>query len=115
MDTVENEFRTMIKRCCASCKNKEVQNDGTRWCPVEQRLVEQHDDCDQWTMTDGLEHAGIPRGEVKKKTYLTYLQLVRSEESTAIQMKVMTEEERKSIEAIRKEYEVKFKSIYLLH
>ncbi len=92
-----------------------MQNDGTRWCPVKQQLVGQHDVCDQWTLSESLTHAGIPRGKVKDKAYLAYLLMVRAEESTAIQMKIMTEEDRRSIIDIRAAYEAKFKSVYSIH
>ncbi len=111
---VVNDYHVGINKCCASCKNKVIENDGTRRCPVEQKLVGQHEVCDQWTISDGLAQAGNSRGKVKSRAYLRYLLAVRAEESTAIQMKAMNEKDAMSVEAIREEYEGKFKSIYLL-
>ncbi len=91
METVKNDFRVSVRRCCASCGNKEVQNDGTRWCPVAQRQVGQCDVCDRWTMSSSVAMAGAWRGRVKERSYLLLLQ------------------------AVRAEYEAKYKSIYLIH
>jgi len=66
-------------------------------------------------MKESLTHAGIPRGKVKDKAYLAYLQMVRAEESTAIQKKIMNRYDRRSLEDIRAEYEAKFKSINSIH
>ncbi len=112
---VVNDYHIGINKCCASCKNKVIENAGTRRCPVEPKLVGQHEVCDQWTISDGLAQAGNSRGKVKSRAYLRYLQAVRAEESTAIQEKTMTGDDIMSVEDIRKEYESKFNSIYLIH
>ncbi len=105
---VVNDYHIGINKCCASCKNKVVENDGTRRCPVIRKLVEQREVCDQWTIADGLAQAGNSRGKVKSRAYLRYLLAVRAEESTAIQRKTMTANDIQSVEDVRMEYESKF-------
>ena len=48
-----------IKRWCASCQHKEVENDGTRVCQRMQLKVARDFVCRQWQMSDGLRNAGL--------------------------------------------------------
>ncbi len=48
-----------VKRWCASCQHKEVENDGTRVCQKMQLMVARDFVCRQWLMSDGLRNAGL--------------------------------------------------------
>ena len=64
METVLNMYRVRIKKWCASCKYKEVLNDGTRVCSKMQLKVPQDLVCQKWQMSDGLKNAGLLSGGV---------------------------------------------------
>ena len=64
METVLNMYRVRIKKWCASCKYKEVLNDGTRICSKMQLKVPQDMICQKWQMSDGLKKAGLQTGGV---------------------------------------------------
>ena len=64
METVLNMYRVRIKKWCASCKYKEVLNDGTRVCSKMQLKVPQDLVCQNWQMSDGLKKAGLQTGAV---------------------------------------------------
>ena len=64
METILNMYRVRVKKWCASCKHKEVENDGTRVCAKMQLKVPQDLVCRQWQMSDGLKNAGLLAGGV---------------------------------------------------
>ena len=64
MEIVVNMYRVRIKKWCASCKYKEVLNDGTRVCTKMQLKVPQDLVCRKWQMSDGLKKAGLLSGGV---------------------------------------------------
>ena len=64
METVLNMYRVRVRKWCASCKHKEVENDGTRVCAKMQLKVPKDFVCRQWQMSDGLKNAGLLAGGV---------------------------------------------------
>lgn len=68
METVVNKHRIEVRRWCASCEYKEVENDGTRVCSNVQLKVSKAFVCPKWQMSDGLQNAGMSGGVVKKLT-----------------------------------------------
>ena len=64
METVVNDHYVRVKKWCASCQHREVQNDGTRICSKVGLIVEQKFKCSQWEMSDGLKIAGLQTGAV---------------------------------------------------
>ena len=48
--TVLNPCGLRVKKCCASCINKLVDNDGMRLCPIHDTFVESNHVCNQWKM-----------------------------------------------------------------
>ena len=60
METVMNAYRVRVKKCCASCGLKEVDNDGNRICTGMQLKVSQKFVCPKWRMSYAL------RKKVKK-------------------------------------------------
>ncbi len=67
-----NEQCIKIRRMCASCHYKTVDNEGGRSCIITQQMVEQQCVCKQWKMSDGMRHAGYSGGKVKRREYLLY-------------------------------------------
>lgn len=64
---VANDYCIKVKRCCASCQHKYIINDGTRFCPEENRPVSQKYKCKKWQMSDGLKNAGKSGGIVRNR------------------------------------------------
>jgi hypothetical protein len=64
---VVNDFGIKVKRCCASCQHKFVDNDGIRFCTEESRNVSQKNKCKKWQLSDGLKMAGKGGGLVRNK------------------------------------------------
>ena len=68
METAKNKYHIRVRRWCASCEYKEVENDGTRVCSRMQLKVPQSFVCPKWQMNDGLKNAGMSGGVIKKLT-----------------------------------------------
>lgn len=64
MEQTVNAYHIKVNKCCASCKHKESQNDGTRLCAKTGQIVEPKYVCPVWEMTDGLRNAGLQKGAV---------------------------------------------------
>lgn len=64
METVMNAYHIRVKKICASCQHKDVENNGTRVCTKMQLKVPQDMVCQQWQMSDGLKKAGLQTGGV---------------------------------------------------
>lgn len=62
--SVRNAHGVKVKRCCASCQNKEIDLEGNRICKLMQLKVEQKFRCKDWQMSDGMRNAGLPNGGV---------------------------------------------------
>jgi len=112
--SVRNAHGCKIKKCCASCGHKCIDNEGTRVCALMMLKVQQRFKCKQWQMSDGLKNAGMSGGKVKRKEYLIYVQEIRSAESDNIQNGIITEQERKTLEEIREMFTKKYGSIYVM-
>ena len=56
--SVRNVYGVKVKKCCASCQHKCVKISGTRICALQMVKVKQKFKCDQWQMSEGLQHAG---------------------------------------------------------
>ncbi len=54
-----NAYGITVKKMCASCAMKEVENDGERVCKKMQLKVKQQFCCCHWQMSDGLKNAGL--------------------------------------------------------
>ncbi len=50
-----NPSGVMVKRCCASCRHREVWRNGQRVCVVNREFVESSFRCRKWRMARGLE------------------------------------------------------------
>ena len=97
-----------VKKCCASCINKYVEEDGSRACPILDLYVDADHVCDQWEMDYNTSQAGVCRGRVHQKEYLMFALAIRLDEAAeALKAKKLgeTAPEPRSNESIRREYE----------
>ena len=98
MPNRRNKKGIKVKRCCASCKYKEILGNGERICTVG---CESHETCRHWRMRDELRKAGNPFGVIKTKEYLHYVLDIRYREKVE---NYSHRTEQRDIEEIRKEY-----------
>ena len=103
-DFIINTFHQKVKKCCASCQHRNIDNEGTRVCELMNIVVKPDFCCMNWNLREGLDKAGLCRGTIKKKEYLIYAMMVRREEDVAIQNGTLREEQRKTVEEIRSSY-----------
>ena len=59
-----NAYGITVKKMCASCQFKDVENDGERTCKKMELKVRQQFLCCHWQMSDGLKNAGLQNGGV---------------------------------------------------
>jgi hypothetical protein len=65
METVLNRYHIPVRKWCASCEHKEVDNEGTRICSGMMLKVPQDFICPKWQMSDGMKNAGKGEGVVR--------------------------------------------------
>ena len=117
-NTVLNPCGLRVKKCCASCINKYIEEEGLRACPVIDEYVEQNHVCEQWAMDYNTSQAGVCRGRVHKKEYLMFALAIRLDEAAvALKAKKKGEPapEPRSNESIRREYEEDYGSTVLMN
>ena len=88
-----------MKRCCASCANKEINDQGKRSCSLGYASCLS---CRHWRMREELRNAGTPFGVIKTKEYLRHVRDIRLEEQEDARMGEVVEPI--DIKEIRKEY-----------
>lgn len=69
--------KTKIKKCCASCRHKMIDEEGGRVCLLMQLMVKQQFKCHKWHMAKALCKAGRSQGMIKRREYLMYVLEVR--------------------------------------
>lgn len=55
-----NRYGIRIKKCCASCRYKEYNENGTRICTKKQMTVKTLFKCRSWKMSEALNKVGSP-------------------------------------------------------
>ena len=65
LHSCKNAYGVKVKRCCASCQHKCIENDGTRVCALTMQEVQQRFKCKHWQISDGLKNAGKGGGVVR--------------------------------------------------
>ena len=58
-----NPYGVMVKRCCASCRHRDVWKDGQRVCRLTMKFVQQLYRCRQWQMQEAYEQLDTNRKE----------------------------------------------------
>lgn len=64
---VTNQYHVRVRKWCASCERKDVDEEGTRICTGMQLKVPQDFICPRWQLSEGLKHAGRSWGTVRLK------------------------------------------------
>lgn len=64
---MKNKYHIEVKECCASCKHKDLPEDGSRVCLLSQMIMESGFRCSKWGMSEGLQNAGKSGGVVRLK------------------------------------------------
>jgi hypothetical protein len=100
---VPNRFGIMVKKCCASCQHKCLNDYAQRNCELTKRKVMALQVCDDWQMSEQLELLGCEHGHVQRREYQLTLMEVRATEHLAT-MRGLTITS-KSLEDIQKEFE----------
>ena len=112
-DVVPNDYGIMIKRCCASCANRDFDDQELRCCQLTGKHVRGNGVCDDWSMSDGLKCLGCEHGKVQRREYQLSLIEVRTSELNA---KARGKElEPASVESIRRDFELKHGSRFVIH
>lgn len=107
---VPNRFGIMVKKCCASCQHKCLNDMAQRCCELTARKVKARQVCDNWQMSEQLEMLGCEHGKVQRREYQLTLMEVRASEGLAM-MRGLTITP-KSLEDIQKEFEQQHGSRY---
>jgi hypothetical protein len=114
MTIVRNPQGFSVRRCCASCQHKCIENDGKRCCDRTQKRVEQQGCCEQWQMSEGMKNAGRIWGKVKRKDYLLVVLGIRMEERNALERGIIGPEAVTLLETVREQFENENGSIYCI-
>ena len=112
VEMLTNEYGIMIKKCCASCDNKEYDEQGLRCCRLTGKHVRGKGLCDNWSMNEGLKCLGCRHGKVQSRAYQLTLMEIRVSELTAIAKG--KDVSLTPVECIRRDFELKNGSVYSL-
>lgn len=94
-----------IKRCCASCQQREVEKDGTRICTLMQIVVKHQFVCSRWQANKQLANVRLGGGKVKRYEYLMFMQAFRIQEQIDIEQGLLQPEDEMPAEELRKRFE----------
>jgi len=113
LEMLTNECGIMVKKCCASCANKEYDEQGLRCCRLIGKHVRGKAVCDCWSMNEGLRTLGCKRGKVQSRAYQLTLMEIRVSELN--QIASGKDVGLTPVESIRRDFELRNGSIYSLH
>ena len=112
-ERVPNRFGHMVKKGCCSCPHKILNDLAQRRCELTNKPVRGNFVCSEWQMSEQLDMIGCEHGKVQCREYQLTLMEVRTSELDAIARgKDVTPA---SVESIRRDFELKHGSRYLLH
>ena len=111
-EMVANDYGIMIKKCCGSCHNRGFDEQERRCCLLTGKHVRNCAVCDDWSMSDGLKILGCERGKVQRREYQLSLIEVRASELNAVAKG--EDNEPASVESIRRDFELKHGSRFLI-
>ena len=67
METVVNKYHVRVRKWCASCEQKVVDDEGNRICSGMQLRVPQDFICPKWELSVALQQAGKSGGMFRIK------------------------------------------------
>jgi hypothetical protein len=112
-ESFRNENGIMIKKCCASCKKRKLDNELGRSCSRHKVLVDSDDCCKKWVLSPKLNNAGNGIGKVKSRSYLNYYRKKWMQQIDALERGEIDGNQMKCAGEIREEYEREYGSIYV--
>lgn len=113
LERVPNKYGIMVKKCCASCQHKELDDFARRNCQLTKKRVRACYVCGDWEMSKMLETLGCERGKVQRRDYQLTLLEVRASEGLA-EMRGETVNP-KPLEDIQKEFEAEHGPRFLIY
>ena len=103
VERVPNRYGIMVKKCCASCAHKCLDDSAQRHCLLTKKRVKAGNVCGSWEMSEQLDMIGCEHGKVQRREYqLTLLEVRTSECLAELRGETITP---KPLEEIRKEFE----------
>lgn len=110
--TVKNPQYIEVKKCCASCKFRDIERSmRLRFCEKLEIEVRPDSCCDRWKISDGMKAVGSTEGRIKRREYQLFLIRVRELEAVKREKKLFVKS--RSNEDIRKVFERLYGSIYV--
>ena len=98
--------KVRIKECCASCRHKTIENDGSRICSLMQIMVKQQFKCQKWAVAEGLAQTHWHMGKVKRREYLVFVFEIRMQEREAIDNGILLPEDVATLDSLRERFEL---------
>ena len=105
MTSTRNSHYINVRRMCASCHRRTVDDEGDRICEPTQKMVEQKSKCRYWQMSAAMMNAGKGLGRIKRREYLMFVIEVRMQEREAIDNGVLLPEDMETLDSLRKRFE----------
>lgn len=112
IERVPNRFGHMVKKCCASCPHKILNDFAQRRCELTKRAVRANYVCSEWQLSEQLDMIGCEHGKVQRREYQLTLMEVRASEALA-ELRGLTITP-KSLEEIRSEFEAEHGSRFCI-
>ena len=96
-------IKNFLKKCCASCQHREIEENGSRLCTKMQLYVKQKFVCSDWRKSRGFKKG--PMGKVKRREYLTFVKVIRVVEMEAIEEGTLQPKDITPAETLRRLFE----------
>lgn len=93
-----------FRKCCFTCKHRCPEADSKSTCAMLGVEVASTDLCRSWKVARCFEQVGMNKGKVKSKAYLMWVMEQRLQETRDIEAGLLDEEDRKSVEELRREF-----------
>ena len=110
---VKNGHGIKIKKCCASCKQRKIDDELGRFCNLHKCTVASNDVCKRWELSKKLNNAGNGIGKVKCMSYMNFFRAKWVQQLDALEAGEINPRKMKCIGEIRREYEREFGEIYV--
>jgi hypothetical protein len=113
LEVTVNQYGVRIRKCCASCKDRDFDDKELRCCKLTGKHVRGNNVCDKWSLSNRLETLGCEHGKVQCRAYQLFLLEVRTSE---LDMRVRGKEVTPaSVESIRKDFELSHGTRFAIH
>ena len=100
----KNRCGIVFRKCCCTCKNRCQEVESKNTCLELGIEVASTDLCRGWKVAPSYGNVGMSKGKVKSREYLMWVLEQRVQETRDIEAGLMDEEDRKSVEELRREF-----------